>query len=263
MYSEVRFKDFRKAIIPKFDSGRNESFVHWNKLLCSICLQWGIWCPPYESAQEDNIHGAWWKLLPMSVRNNKSFMAHLIYSVLIRDTTFPINSREHDAIEGCPPNVGYNAIYALLRMHHPFLHGVLSTANEIPRHRRTEAFSQYLRRLQEFIAREPLATRTYTESEALDLAVRNLTAEWRNKFRRIIERDKRTGPAGTLPFKLALPQLSTTFVEYAAEIGREPPGSAHSTTTPRSHTTSILRRLELPMKRKKKNLHSWLTTTSS
>ena len=46
MYSEVRFKDFRKAIIPKFDSSRNDSFIHWYKLFCSICLQWGIWCPP-------------------------------------------------------------------------------------------------------------------------------------------------------------------------------------------------------------------------
>ena len=43
------------------------------------------------------------------------------------------------------------------------------------------------------------------DSEALDLAVRNLTAEWRNEFRRLVERDKRSGPAGTLPFKLALP----------------------------------------------------------
>ena len=140
-------------------------------------------------------------------------MAHLTYSVLIRDTTFPVNSREHDAVEGCPPNAGYHAVYALLRMHHPLLHGVLSTANEIPRHRRTEAFSQYLRRLQEFIARERLATRTYTESEALDLAVRNLTTEWRNEFRRLVERDKRAGASGNLPFKLALPQLATTFVE--------------------------------------------------
>ena len=247
MSSEIRFKDFRKAEIPKFDSSKNESFVHWYKLFCSTCLQWGIWCTPYESALEDHPHGAWWKMLPMSVRNNESFMAHLIYSVLIRETTFPLNSREHDAVEGCPPNAGYSAIYALLRMHHPLLHAVLSTANEIPRHRRTEGFSRYLRRLQEFIARERLATRTYTESEALDLAVRNLTAEWRNEFRRLVERDKRTGPAGTLPFKLALPQLATTFVEYAIEIGREPPGSTQSPSEDRrrsTHGTSILRRLE-------------------
>jgi hypothetical protein len=99
-------------------------------------------------------------------------------------------------------------------------------------------------RLQEFIARERLATRTYTESEALDLAVRNLTAEWRNEFRRLVEREKRSGPSRTLPFKLALPQLATTFVEYAIEIGGEPPGSAHATTTSRPNPVSIMRRLE-------------------
>ena len=171
-------------------------------------------------------------------------MSHLIYGVLIQEATFPLNSREHAAVEGCPPNSGYHALYNLLRLHHPLLHSVLSTANEIPRHRRTEAFSQYLRRLQEFFARERLATRTYSESEALDLAVRNLTAEWRNEFRRMIERDKRAGPYGTLPFKLALPQLATTFVEYAAEVGREPPGPGSSAHTSRSAPTSIMRRLE-------------------
>ena len=242
-YSEVKFKDFRKVTIPKFDSSKNDSFVHWYKLFVSTCLQWGIWCPPYESIQEDKVHGAWWVLLPQSVRNQESFMAHLIYSVLVRPDTFPANSREIEAVEGSSANMGYNAIYNLLRLHHPVLHSVFSTANEIPRHRRNESFSLYLRRLQEFIVRERLATRTYTESEALDLAVRNLSAEWRNEFRRLVERDKRSGNGGTLPFKLALPQMATTFVEYALEIGRDPPGSGHSTAS-RSAPTSIMRRLE-------------------
>ena len=244
MYSEVRFKDFRKATIPKFDSTKYESFVHWYKLFCSTCLQWGIWCPPYESTQEDSIHGAWWTKLPQSVRNSDSFMSHLIYGTLILESTFPVHSREYAAVQGCPPNSGYHALYNLLRLHHPLLHSVHSTANEIPRQRRNEAFSQFIRRLQDFMARERLATRTYTESEALDLAVRNLTAEWRSEFRRMVERDKRTGPYGTLPFKLALPQLSTTFVEYAAEVGREPPGPGLTSAT-RPAPTSIMRRLEV------------------
>ncbi|KAI2501923.1 hypothetical protein MHU86_12544 [Fragilaria crotonensis] len=43
------------------------------------------------------------------------------------------------------------------------------------------------------MVRERQATRTYTESEALDLSVRNLTSEWRPEIRRLVERDKRTG----------------------------------------------------------------------
>jgi hypothetical protein len=35
MFGEVKFKDFWKAQIPKFDL-----FVHWYKLFCSKCLQW-------------------------------------------------------------------------------------------------------------------------------------------------------------------------------------------------------------------------------
>ncbi len=113
-------------------------------------------------------------------------------------------------------------MYSLFRLHHPLLHSVFSTASEIPRQRRTEPFSLYIRRLQDFMVRERQATRTYTESETLDLSVRNLTSEWRSEIRRLVERDKRTGQDGALPFKLSLAQLVTTFVEYASEIGRDP-----------------------------------------
>ena len=173
-------------------------------------------------------------------------MSGLIYGILVLDATFPYGSREHGAVHGVPPNAGYHALYTLLRLHHPLLHANLSTASHIPFQKRNEPFSQYLRRLQDFMARERLATRTYTEDEALDLAVRNLTSEWRTEFRRMVERDKRTGPDGKLPFKLSLPQLATSFVEYAGELNLPPPslpsqrqssGSAHP-------PTAILRRIE-------------------
>jgi hypothetical protein len=242
MCGEVKFKDFRKANIPKFDSSKNDSFVHWYKLFCSTCLQWGVWCPPYESAEEDSIHGKWWLSLPASVREKDAFMSGLIYTALNQDSTFPPGSREQGAVEGCPPQAGYHAVYSLFRLHHPLLHSVFSTASEIPRQRRTEPFSLYIRRLQDFMVRERQSTRTYTESEALDLSVRNLTSEWRSEIRRLVERDKRTGHDGALPFKLSLAQLATTFVEYASELGRDPP-SAHAASSHRT-PTSFIRRLE-------------------
>jgi hypothetical protein len=103
MCGEVKFKDFCKANIPKYDSTKNDSFVHWYKLFCSTCLQWGVWCPPYESAQEDSIHGKWWTWLPASVREKDAFMSGLIYTALNQDSTFPSGSREQGAVEGCPP----------------------------------------------------------------------------------------------------------------------------------------------------------------
>jgi hypothetical protein len=242
MCGDVKFKDFRKASIPKFDSSKNDSFVHWYKLFCSTCLQWGVWCPPYESAQEDSLHGKWWTLLPASVREKDAFMSGLIYTALNQESTFPNGSREQGAVEGCPPQAGYHAVYSLFRLHHPLLHSVFSTASEIPRQRRTEPFSLYIRRLQDFMVRERQSTRTYTESEALDLSVRNLTSEWRSEIRRLVERDKRTGHDGAHPFKLSLAQLATTFVEYANEIGRDPPSSQMSSSNRAS--TSIIRRIE-------------------
>ena len=180
-YSEVKYKDFRKVVIPKFDASKNDSFVHWYKLLVSTCLQWGVWCPPYESVQEENIYGCWWTFLPQSVRNQQAFMGNLLY-LLIKPDTFPANSRELEAVESSSANQGYHAIYNVLRLHHPILHSVYSTANQIPQHRRTETFGLYLRRLQEFLARERLATRTYTESEALDLAVRKPLRQVAQRF---------------------------------------------------------------------------------
>jgi hypothetical protein len=61
-------------------------------------------------------------------------------------------------------------------------------------------------------------------------------------MRRLVERNKRTGHDGALPFKLSLAQLATTFVEYANEIGRDPPSvqTSHSGRTP----ASIIRRIE-------------------
>ena len=247
MSSEVRYKDFRKATFLKFDSSRQDSFIHWYKLFCATCLQWGLWCPPYESVEEDNVHGLWWTLLPASVRNQEAFMSSLLYGVLSLDTVFPNGSREHSAVQGCSANAGYDAIYSLLRLHHPRLQSVVYTVNEIPRQRRAETFSVYLRRLHDFLARERIAGRNYTETEALDLSVRNLNTEWRSEFRRLVERDRRTGRhEGVLPFHLSMSQLATSFMQYATEIGRDPtsnPGT-HNTRDRFPLSTPIIRRIE-------------------
>jgi hypothetical protein len=204
MCGEVKFKDFRKASIQKFVSSKNNSFVHWYKLFCSTCLQCGV-CPPYKSAQEDSIHGKWWLWLPASVREKDSFMSRLIYTALTQESTFPNGSREQSAVEGCPPPpkqgitwCTHCSAYTIpsftpcsrrLAKSLALLHSVFSTASEIPRQRRTEPFSLYICRLQDFMVRERQATRTYTESEALNLSVRNLTPEWRPEIRRLVERD--------------------------------------------------------------------------
>jgi Reverse transcriptase (RNA-dependent DNA polymerase) len=242
MMTEVKYKDFRKATIHKFDSAKQDSFIHWFKLFCATCLQWGIWCPPYESVQEDAIYGCWWSLLPASVRAQSAFMGSLMYSALSMESVFPVGSREHGAVQGCPPNAGYHAIYAILRLHHPRLQTVVNTVNEIPRQRRAEVFSSYLRRLHDFLARERIAGRNYSEYEALDLSVRNLSTEWRSEIRRLVERDRRSGRLeDTLPFHLTMAQLATTFVQYAGELGRSPEEPAPSNNRDRF---SVVRRID-------------------
>ena len=246
MSSEVRNKDFRKTNVQKFDSSRQDSFIHWYKLFCSTCLQWGLWCPPYESVEQDNIHGSWWLMLPASVRAQDTFMSSLLYGVLSQETVFPAGSKEHSAVQGCAANAGYDAIYSLLRLHHPRLQAALHTVNEIPRQRRAELFSSYLRRLQDFMARERIAGRNYSEYEALDLSVRNLATEWRSEFRRLLERDRRTGrTSDTLLFHLTMSQLSTTFVQYSIEIGRDIATPPVTNSRDRySPSTQIVRRIE-------------------
>ena len=173
-------------------------------------------------------------------------MSSLLYFALSTESVFPVGSREFGAVQGCPPNAGYHAIYAILRLHHPRLQTVVNTVTEIPRQRRSEIFSSYLRRLQDFLARERIAGRNYSEYEALDLSVRNLSSEWRNEFRRLVERDRRTGRyEDTLPFHLTMAQLATTFVQYASELGRSLDAPSSSTPRDRFSPTSVLvRRVE-------------------
>jgi hypothetical protein len=247
MSSEVCYKDFRKATFQKFDSSRQDSFIHWYKLFCATCLQWGLWCPPYESVEEDNVHGLWWTLCPASVRNQEAFMSSLLYGVLSLDTVFPSGSREDSAVQGCSANVGYGAIYSLLRLHHPRLQSAVYTVNEIPRQQRAETFSVYLRRLHNFLARERITGRNYTKTEALDLSVRNLSTEWRSEFRPLVERDRRTGRhEGVLLFHLSMSQLATYFMQYATEIGRDTTTLPDTQITRERYSKSapIVRRIE-------------------
>jgi hypothetical protein len=107
MSSEVKYKDFRKTTVQKYDSLRQDSFIHWYKLFCATCLQWGLWCPPYESVEQDNVHGSWWLLLPASVRAQDTFMSSLLYGVLSQESVFPAGSKEHSAVQGCTANAGF------------------------------------------------------------------------------------------------------------------------------------------------------------
>ena len=65
--------------------------------------------------------------------------------------------------------------------------------------------------------------RSYSEYEALDLSVRNLSSKWRSEICRLVERDRCSGPLeDTVPFHLTMALLATTFVQYAGELGRSP-----------------------------------------
>ena len=173
-------------------------------------------------------------------------MSALLYGVLSQDTVFPVGSREHSGVQGCTANAGYNAVYSLLRLHHPRLQAASLTVNEIPRQRRAELFSSYLRRLQYFLARERIAGRNYSAYEALELSVRNLATEWRAEFRRLVERDRRTGRTeDALPFHLTMSQLATTFVQYSIGIGRDVTAPPLSNTRDHySSSTPVIRRIE-------------------
>jgi hypothetical protein len=103
MYAEVKFKDFRKVTIPKFDSTKQDSFVHRYKSFCSTWLQWGVWCPLYESAQARGQY--LWILVesPPCIRPRSRLL--YVWSDLLCSSFgyhFPSGSKEQSAIEGCP-----------------------------------------------------------------------------------------------------------------------------------------------------------------
>jgi hypothetical protein len=227
MSTKVHYKDFQTASLHKFDLSKQESFIHWYKLFCATCLQWSIWCPPYESVLEDHIHGCWWNLLPALVQSQVvTFMSSLLYSALSSENIFPplavmsmvlYSDALHMLATTC------HTIYAILRPHHPCLQTILNTVNKIPHQRCAEIFCTYLRRLHDVKAQERIAGCNYSKYEALDLCVRTLSSKWRSEFCCLVERDQRTGcHKNVLPFHLTIfyAQLATTFVQCACEIGQ-------------------------------------------
>ncbi len=101
-----RTKDVRKAIIPKFDSSKQDLFVHWYKLFCSTWAVGCSSCPPYESAQEDIIYGAWWMLLQVNAPWIVSCLVRFTLHSFFRERFLRVPKR-YSAVEGCPPNAGY------------------------------------------------------------------------------------------------------------------------------------------------------------
>ncbi|KAI2505294.1 hypothetical protein MHU86_9094 [Fragilaria crotonensis] len=228
----------RKASIPKFDSSKNDSFVHWYKLFCSTCLQWGVWCPPYESAQEDSIHGKWWLWLPASVREKDSFMS--IYTALTQESTFPNGSREQSAVEGCPPKQDITWCIHCSAYIIPFsIQCSQLLAKSSPASYRTIQFVH------------PSASRLHgarasSHSHVHRIrgsrpSVRNLTSEWRPEIRRLVERDKRTGHDGALPFKLV--GATRNDVRRVCIRNRPRPTVLAAVVNGRT-PTSIIRRIE-------------------
>jgi hypothetical protein len=116
--------------------------------------------------------------------------------------------------------------------------------------------------LHDFLARERISGRNYTETEALDLSVRNLSTEWHSKFRRLVECDRRTGRhEGNLPFHLSMSQLATSSMQYATEFGHDTtaPPATQNTRDRFPSSAPIIRHIEKVSRRLK---NSFMVPTS-
>jgi hypothetical protein len=94
MFGEVKFKDFRKANIPKFELSQNDTFVHWFTLFCSTCLQWDCGAHHSRSPRIRILFSVWWTWLSVSVRQKDALMSGLINTALNQESTFASGSRE-------------------------------------------------------------------------------------------------------------------------------------------------------------------------
>jgi hypothetical protein len=106
---EVKYKEFHKTTFQKFDSSRQDSFIHWYKLFCSTCLQWGLWCPLMSQSKKIIFMDAGGiASLPQSIAKRHSW--HHLSMLSCRWNRSSPPTKEHGIVHGCPANAGYDAL---------------------------------------------------------------------------------------------------------------------------------------------------------
>ena len=213
---EIDVKEFKRSSnLPK--RGENEPVSIWYTNFVLHGAMYGVFIPPAESFMKTKPMGRWWDSF-YDHHAKKEKMSALIHWALRQNCMELESAKDTVSIAN---GDGYQALHNMMRPYHPVLQDRRKPKNT-PRQKRNESFGSYLLRFREFLISEASLLRRYEEEEALDMSVANLRAEYRKSFAPLMAQAKRDRQSdGSLPFRLQIQNLATTFNEWAAELDLE------------------------------------------
>ena len=212
----VNRKDFLKEICSPLDE--MDELERWYKDLVSHGATYGIFIPPFESIEEDNIMGMMWDQLPSDKQNQKGVMSQLIYRMMRTDGVISKKlTKIRDLMDGVGSN-GYALLYNIMRYCHPKL-STRGYSKNAPFQRSNESLAKYVGRTILFYEDEKnLYGRVYSEREQImktinqsDIRNRKFLADKAEVF---IPEDKQ------IPRKWKMCFLATTMEEHISKIPR-------------------------------------------
>jgi hypothetical protein len=146
------------------------SWTIWYKRFTQYALKHGIFVPPYESLCKESVMGNWYFDLPEHVQDaTKEWSDHII-QVLTNQTTIAPGP-ELTALQLLES--GYNALYHLMRPHHPRLIDGYST-EKIPFQLRNESIPEYIARWTEFLIFQHEKSTPWTPMRAVNCIINSL-----------------------------------------------------------------------------------------
>ena len=139
-----------------------EEIITWYQDFTEHCHTNGIYIPCYEALRPNKPMGMDWTLRNVTPMKRKMFhtMKHEIHKLLLYPDMFPKTDTQYtDAVIASNGN-RYIVLHNIMRTCHPNL---MKTEIEttIPTQRRSETFGSYIRKIQNFLAREKIRCKTY------------------------------------------------------------------------------------------------------
>jgi hypothetical protein len=191
---------------------------------------YGIFVPPSDSIAPQNIMGTMWskKMMGATIHGRRSTMESHFYKNLLWDGLFTTQCREEylDIFKAARHD-GYAALHNILRLHHPCLTEQIVEI-KYPSHTVSIRLGEHVKLVQQYINREDMCGRSYTQYEGLQMVLRSLHINYHVALTKRVadEFDVAHDRMHIIPFMVHMSQLGTSLTAWADELG------LHSRTAP-------------------------------
>ncbi len=216
----IDHKSFLKSTSLQLKNRKN--LLLWYQDLETHSSLYGIYIPPTNTLQIGNTMGSEWskKNVGEEKHSNRTKMSSLLHMLLNNENMFPKNAPEMRNIVTAARGDGYLALHNIMRLEHPLLNED-AIQLEIPIQNIGHTFGDHVNNMSNYVERERLKGRLYTEWEQTELTLRRLHPKYELRLRERAERCFRSehDKGNNIPFNLMLPNLGTTLVNWSKDMG--------------------------------------------